>query len=163
MLLQNECCQENFRWMKHTLKKQWAGSVQRIGMGSGDTYREYSDKCRVEQAIMQSNSARFRMTENTPPLLDPLLSDLGYLGITDVSRQILAGTYACPPSVDDFTKDFLSCLQFFQNVSPDDKIRTSITKEDFQQYWHKARECTSSLISGHAMISCQRCMRSSRI
>ena len=53
--------------MKHTLKKQWAGSEQRVGTGSGNTYREYSDKCRVEQAIMQSNSARFRMTENTPP------------------------------------------------------------------------------------------------
>ena len=97
---------------------------------------------------MQSNSARFCMTENTPPLQDPLLSDLGYLGVTDASRQILAGTYACPPGVDDFTKDFLSCLQFSQNVSPDDKIQTSITKEDFQRYWHKARECTSSSISG---------------
>ena len=117
-------------------------------MGSGSNYQEFSDKRRVEQAIMQSNAARFCLTEDTPPLQDPLLSDLSYLGITEASKQILAGTYVCPPRVDDFTRDFLSCLQISQNIPPGDGIHTSITKDDFQRYWWKAWECTSSSVSG---------------
>ena len=66
-------------------------------MGSSSNYREYSDRRWVKQAIMQNNSTRFHLTEDTPPLLDPLLSDLGYLSIMEASRQILVGTYVCPP------------------------------------------------------------------
>ena len=139
---------KNYRQMKHTLKKCRAGSIQQVGMGSGSNYREYSDRRRVKQAIMQNNSTRFRLTKDTPPLQDPLLSDLGYLGIMEVSQQILAGTYVCPPGVDEFTKDFLSYLQFSHDIAHGDRICTSITKDDFQQYWHKVRECTSSLVSG---------------
>ena len=87
-------------------------------MGSGSNYQEFLDKRRVEQAIMQSNAARFRLTEDTPPLQDPLLSDLSYLGIMEASKQILVGTYVCPLEVDDFTRDFLSCLQISQNIPP---------------------------------------------
>ena len=55
------------------------------GMGSGSNYWEDSDRRWVEQAIMQNNSTRFHLTEDTPPLQDPLLSDLGYLGIMEAS------------------------------------------------------------------------------
>ena len=71
-----------------------------------------------------------------------------YLGITEASKQILVGTYVCPLGVDDFTRDFLSCLQISQNIPPGDGIRTSITKDDFQRYWQKAWECTSSSVLG---------------
>ena len=117
-------------------------------MGSGSNYQEFLDKRRVEKAIMQSNAARFHLMEHTPPLQDPLLSDLSYLSIMEASKQILVGTYVCPLGVDDFTRDFLSCLQISQNIPPGDGIHTSITKDNFQRYWWKAQECTSSSVLG---------------
>jgi hypothetical protein len=45
---------------------------------------------------------------------EPLLSDLGYLADTPAAEQILNGTYVCPPGTDNFTWDFLACM----NVHP---------------------------------------------
>ena len=72
--------------------------MQQVGMGSGSNYREFLDNRRVEQAIMQSNAARFHLTEDTPPLQDPLLSDLSYLSITEASKQMHPGRNLCMPS-----------------------------------------------------------------
>jgi hypothetical protein len=124
------------------------GAVSHIGTGDGDNYVEYTDRDEIESRIMINNSARFRLTENTPPMQEPLLSDLGYLGDTDAADAILDGTYICPPEVDDYTKEFLACLQQPTQVNPEAAIHTSITKTDFQSYWKKAKEWTSSSWSG---------------
>jgi hypothetical protein len=121
-----------------------AGVVSLIGTGDGDNYVEYTDWDEIEWRIMINNRAHFRLTENTPPMQEPLLLDLGYLGDTAAADAILDGTYVCPAEVDEYTKDFLACLQHPLQVNPEASIRTSITKTDFQGYWKKAKERTSS-------------------
>jgi hypothetical protein len=84
--------------------------------------------------------------EDTPPMMEPLLSDLGYLADTEAAAQILDGTYICPPGTDDYTRDFLRILQQPQNVEAEDRFNTSFSVKDFQDYWKKAKERTSSSI-----------------
>jgi hypothetical protein len=113
----------------------------------------------VEQLIMANNAAHFCLMEDTPPMTEPLLSDLGYLADTEAAAQILDSTYICPPGTDDYTRDFLRILQWPQNVDASDRIDTSFSVSDFQNYWKKAKEQTSSSIStlhfGHYKAVCK--------
>jgi hypothetical protein len=98
--------------------------------------------------MMDMCSARFRLTEDTPPMTEPLLSELGYLGTTAAARQILAGTYVPPPGVDTITRQFLAALQASAPLDPANRISCEITRQDFQQHWRRAKERTSSSLSG---------------
>ena len=79
---------------------------------------------------------------------EPLLSDLGYLADTEAAKQILNGTYVCPPGTDNFTCNFLQCLQHPPNGGPEDRILMTFTKDDFRDYWKKLKERTSFSLSG---------------
>ena len=57
------------------------------------------------------------------------------------------GTYVCPPGTDHYTWDFLKHLQHSPAIDTADQIDTSFTWEDFQAYWKKAKEQTSSSLS----------------
>ena len=81
-------------------------------------------------------------------MMEPLRSELGYLGTTEAARQILAGTYVPPPGVDAVTCEFLAALQATAPLDPTNRISCEITRQDFQQHWRKARERTSSSLSG---------------
>jgi hypothetical protein len=74
-------------------------------------------------------------------MMEPLRSELGYLGTTEAARQILAGTYVPPPpGVDAVTLEFLAALQATAPLDPANRISCEITRQDFQQHWRKARE-----------------------
>lgn len=146
--LRHERARDCNRRMKHVLKKNRANSVTTVVSGEGPCYVEHTDKESVERAIMENNTTKFRLTENTPPMQDPLLSDLGYLADTDAAEQILAGTYECPEGVDEYTRDFLQCLQRPSQIEQDASIDTSISRSDFQDFWKNAKERTSSSMSG---------------
>jgi hypothetical protein len=81
-------------------------------------------------------------------MMEPLRSELGFLGTTEAARQILAGTYVPPPGVDEMTRQFLSALQATAPLHPDNRISCEITRQDFQQHWRRAKERTSSSLSG---------------
>jgi hypothetical protein len=137
--------------MKHLRGKQWARAVTTVSVQQGDTYFAYDDQATIEWLIIENNSAHFCLTENTPPMTGPLLSELGYLSNMEAAKQILGGTYVHnpppPPSTDHFTRDFLKYLQRSPAVDKADRIDTSFTHEDFCAYWKKAKECTSSSLS----------------
>lgn len=147
MYLSHERQRDNARRMKHVTGKRRAGAVSRVGSGEGGDYREYEDRASVERLIIENNAARFRLTEDTPPMTEPLLSDLGYLADTAEAEEILQGTYVCPPGADEYTAEFLQFLQRSPNVEASEQIDTTFTKEDFRWYWKKAKERTSSSIS----------------
>jgi hypothetical protein len=71
-----------------------------VGIRQGDDYFEYDDQATMECLIIENNSAHFCLTKNTPPMTEPLLSELGYLANTEAAKQILEGTY-------HYTQDFL--------------------------------------------------------
>jgi hypothetical protein len=101
--LVHEHQQDNAQGMKHLWGKQWAGVVMTVGVRQGDDYFEYDDQATIEQLIIENNLACFHLTENTPPMTEPLLSEMGYLSHTEMARQILGGTYVCPPPPPTWT------------------------------------------------------------
>jgi hypothetical protein len=100
----------------------------------------------VEKAIMETIDLCYRLTHSTPFLQDPLLTAVGLTGTLLAAKQILEGTFICPAGVDKTTQLLIQLLK-----RPADSvfcIETSITFKDFQQYWKRVRERTSSSIWG---------------
>ena len=90
----------------------------------------------------------FRLTESTPPMNEPLLSNLGFLSDTDAAKRILNGTYICPEGVDAYTKNFIASLQITAPIDPADFIPNTVSLQDYQAHWKWSKERTSSSISG---------------
>jgi hypothetical protein len=83
--------------LRQVLGNASGGAISRIEVATDDSFEAVSVQADVEFHTMAMCSARFRLTKDTPPMTEPLHSELGYLGIGDAARQILAGTYI-PPS-----------------------------------------------------------------
>jgi hypothetical protein len=78
--------------------------------------------------------------EDTPPMTEPLLSDLGYLADTEAAEQILNGTYICLPGTNEYMRDLLQIIECPHNIVADNKIDTSFATADFQAYLEKSKE-----------------------
>jgi hypothetical protein len=70
------------------------------------------------------------------------------MGDTECSQQILEGTYDYPPDTDIWTKKILQEAQHTFTRLPGKEIATTIFTVDFQQYWRRVDERTSSSFSG---------------
>lgn len=151
-LLREERQRDGARHLRRALGRTRSPAIDWIEVeeGEGDDRRfvRYSDKASVEQKIMENNEARFRLTETTPPMTEPLISDLGFLANTDAARQILEGSYERPDGMSTQTAEFIQSLRLAEPLTEDDMIPASVSKEDFQLYWKSVKERTSSSMSG---------------
>jgi hypothetical protein len=148
-LLRQEKQRSDARHLKRVLAKIQGGAVSRIEVMEDGEYVEKTSQEEVEQHTMAMCSARFRLTEDTPLRQEPMLSELGLLAVnSDAAKAILQGTYTIPAEVDDYTHEFLDTIQACAPPDPTARISCAITKEDFQVYWRKTKERTSSSISG---------------
>jgi hypothetical protein len=70
------------------------------------------------------------------------------MGDTECSKQILEGTYEYPPDTNIWTKKILQEAQHTFSHMSCAEIATTISTADFQQYWKRVDERTSSSFSG---------------
>jgi hypothetical protein len=129
--LGHECQHDDARCMKHLQGKQHASAITKVGVCQGDDYFEYDDQATVERLIMENNVACSHPTEDTPPMMEPLLSELGYLANTEAAERILSGNYICPPGTDQDTQEFLKYLQCSPTIDTADQIHTLFSREEF--------------------------------
>ena len=106
-----------------------AGCISQVEVLEQGDYVLRTTQAEVEDSsIRANNEAHFRLTEDTPTMQEPLKSALGYHG-TDKVKQMLAGTYVCPPGVDAFTRASLETLATQHPLA--DNIDPNISKEDY--------------------------------
>ena len=135
------------RRIKQVLGHKRAGAIAKVEFLNEDgTYSTVDIQEEVEDAIMKNNEARFRLTEATPFMQEPLRSEVGFFGATEAAQQMLDGTYECPEGTDEFTRHFVEALKKANDDR--DTISTRISNDDYISYWRKAREQTSSSYSG---------------
>jgi hypothetical protein len=70
------------------------------------------------------------------------------MGDTECSQKILEGMYEYPPDIDIWTKKTLQEAHHTFSRMSGAKIATTISTMDFQQYWKRVDERTSSSFSG---------------
>jgi hypothetical protein len=103
----------------------------------------------LQEAIWDNiHRKRFHLAESAPLCQEPFHGTFGYNAICDTSQKILDGTYDYPKDFDEATKEILQeCALIWLKIPPS-LLDTLITKEDWGNHWGKAKEETSSLVSG---------------
>ena len=88
-----------------------------------------------------------RLAYSAPCYRGQLFDNLGFMGDTECSQQILEGTYDYPPDTDIWTKKILQEARHTFTRMSGIEIATTISTADFQQYWKRVDERTSSSFS----------------
>jgi hypothetical protein len=89
------------RNVKRMLKKLRNSSTTKLYYTCDGVGMECRDKFRMEAACIAKNTARFSQAEFTPPMTEPLVTDLGYLIDTEAAQWILVdGTYNISEDLD---------------------------------------------------------------
>jgi hypothetical protein len=107
-------------------------------------WREVTEREPMETELLRELEVQFNQAANTPFQTEPLLSDLGPLGISDTSQQILKGTYMPGNKVDEWAKWI---IPFLKQVIPT-KQATDLTPIQYRQGWKCIKEKTSADPSG---------------
>jgi hypothetical protein len=68
------------------------------------------DKKSIEQAIVDSNKAKFEQSFHTPFMKPPLSRDFGFKGLTMASQAVLSHIYIPHPSLSTHIVDLLDAL-----------------------------------------------------
>ena len=113
--------------IKQVLGNAGGGAISCIMVVTDEGLIEVNSQADIEHHTMAMCLQWFCLTKSTPPMIELLCSELGYLGIMEASRQILAGNYQPPPSVDHITKEFLSTLVALVPLDPSNYISCEIT------------------------------------
>eukprot|EP00957_Ditylum_brightwellii_P209683 15362793-Ditylum_brightwellii.AAC.1 len=72
-------------------------------------------KDEVEKACMEEAERQSKMTEQSLPMIGPLVNHLYYLGATEYTDQALAGTAPHIPQLDEYTQLYLDQLKRIDN------------------------------------------------
>ena len=119
-------------------------SISQVTTSVNGVTQVHSSKEEVESAIIAANDAKYRQTNDTPAM-SILLPDLGFLGNTPSSQEILQGSYVPRVPIDPYMRSFISELKrppFIPSIS------TTYTANDYIVGWRKMKERTSSGLSG---------------
>jgi hypothetical protein len=82
------------------LRKLGNASTTKLYFTCDGVRTECTDKLSMEDACIAENTAWFSQVESTPPVTEPLVTDLGYLADTEAAQLILDGTYDIPADLD---------------------------------------------------------------
>jgi hypothetical protein len=97
------------RSARNGVKRMW-GKLKRSttdkfyvtdGVPDGDPVRRcVTEKLDIEAVVAHENDSRLSQSENTPPMTEYLLFELGYCGDGSEVENILSGTYESSPGTD---------------------------------------------------------------
>ena len=110
----------------------------------------HTSRMGVEGAIQRECESRFRLGHCAPIERTALGTVDGFLTDNKVAQEIIMGTYTIPPDMDEGTALLLAEIGKVGKAvrargQPEHLL---VTKEDYQSYWPRLKENTSSSFSG---------------
>jgi hypothetical protein len=132
------------RNVKRMRRKLGQNATTQLYVTENNVRRLVTDKIGMERACCQENDRRFCQSETTPPMVQPLLSDLEYLADTTTADEILAGTYTVPPGVDIYTAKLIAELRMPDVIRNSPLTAATVTTEDHTNGWRRQKENVSS-------------------
>ena len=137
------------RQIKSKLKDN-GGSISKLQVPNPEVPGEYvwtEDKNIIEENIIVANQTKFKLADDTPFRQEPLLQQCGTYAETENCREMLLGTYDTT-NLDMGTAIFIKHLKVTDEILQRPQISSKISIDNFQDYWKKVREKTSSSPSG---------------
>jgi hypothetical protein len=149
-IIQQEKDKSFWQRINYVLGKQRGGSCFKVQVEQEDgTVIEHSTQEDLQNAIWANiHRKRFYLAEEVPICSGPLRGQFGYNAITPTAWTILAGTYQYPLEFDEATKEILIECAGIRPMIPKDSVSATISKEDWDRPWKKAKESTLSSASG---------------
>ena len=145
-LKRDERFRRTFRRLRYLRHRIRSGSVTFIHRrDSAGNIVEVTDKKIMERMIMKANEKKYRQCEQTPLMTEPLLSEFGRLGInTPAAKQVMDGTYVCPPGSSPFATQVLPQFAMSDLAKAAKDTNQESTIDQWMKFWKSARENTSS-------------------
>ena len=132
------------RNVKRMLKKLGQNATTKLYYTSNGTRVECTNKSTMENACIAENISRFSQAETTPPMTEPLVSEIGYLADTEAAESILAGNYEIPSDLDPYAALRICELRMPDSIRADPCILSHVTTDDHMQGWRKQKEKISA-------------------
>ena len=110
----------------------------------------HTDKIGVESAIHRECEGRFRLGHSAPISKTLLGEEVGYLSDSQVAQDIIMGTYVIPEDMEEGTALVLTEIGRVGRAVREDgpPSHLQVTTKDYQKYWPRLNENTSSSFSG---------------
>ncbi len=139
-----------WRRVKYKLGKQTGGSVQAVQIVDGEGNTEvFSTQAEVHEAIWSNiHRQRFFLAEEAPICNGPLREMFGYNADTLIGDEILDGSFAFDRDFDDATRGLCTEVAEIREKIPEDSVADIVRRGEWGSFWKKAREETSSSVSG---------------
>ena len=110
----------------------------------------HTNKSDVEAAIQRECEGRFHLGHGAPISSTLLGEEIGYLSDSKVAQDIIMGTYVIPDDMEEGTalilKEIGKVGSAVRETGPPEQLH--VTKHDYQRYWARLNENTSSSFSG---------------
>lgn len=148
-LLRTEDAREASRKIRRIKNKIQGKSIEKVEhIVDGVTVVE-DTQSGVEEALAQHISERYSATNSTAFMQPELREYFGLCAESAQAQQMLQGTLSLPEdmavTLDTHARDVLDTFRY---RGDEGKIDISISAKDFTDYWKKAKERTSSSLSG---------------
>ena len=123
------------------------GLTKVIAPDDEGNWNELDTRLDIERAALKEIQRGSTQTKGTTLTEEPMLNELGHLGIGPAADAILDGTYVPPHEVADDVGDILKSLKCPPTIRMQ-RQPSPITCEEHSSGWKKVRERTSSSPSG---------------
>ena len=96
---------------------------------------------------LSTNVAKYQQCNGSPFLQPPLLELFGYIN-SPCSEEVLNGTFTCPPNTPLYAELLLHLMRHPARHPSNPTPTTFVSTDDYTSSWAKAKEYTTSGISG---------------
>jgi hypothetical protein len=96
-------------------------------------WKERTSQVEIEAGCRWENQRRFSQTNRTPPMIQPLHTQLGFLGITSDAKYVLEGNFQARAGVDPYAARLLEKLQTIPDPQDRGPIPVGISTESYIQ------------------------------
>jgi hypothetical protein len=134
--------------IRHAMNDKSGKSVTRVERVVDGRTEEYTSEDEVITAIQEETEVRFHLANSAPICQGLLAEQLGLLADTETAQRILDGTFKAGPEINDATTLLLQEIGRLGCMLTNGEVIIEITADEFQEYWRRAREATSSSYSG---------------
>jgi hypothetical protein len=135
--------------IKQTVRDPQSPSVLKVQCVINGKIQEYEVQEDVKNAILQECKIQFSLAHSAPIMTTLLGKQLQYLFDESLAQAIITGTYKIPSDIDPATKLILEEIgKLGVKLVNEEGTEIIITPEDFQRFWNRVGEFTSSSMSG---------------
>ena len=148
-ILKGEAQRKCWQGIKRVTKAREVMSVTRVEVLQEDgTVVEHTEKEPIEEALKNELRTRFGRATSAPICQGALFELLGTYADTDAAVEILEGTFVPPPDTDHRTLLIFEEIASIWAKRGEGEVSIAISQDDYQYYWKRIKERTSSSLSG---------------